>query len=280
MDELKRIVNKLGDVFSEHLDRLATLLPTLLTAVVLLLVGWLLARAVRGLVRRLLSRAGLDAAVERAGMGQVLQRFGPLVPSQAIGSLAYWLVLLLLLLAVADILGMGSVTRGIEGFFAYLPTLCAALAIFLFGLWLAEKVKQALTTLLSSVGVGGGKVVAQVLHGLIALFMTITALNVAGIDTTLITSNILLVIGAVLVAFSIAYGMAARGILTNILSSYYGKDRFQVGQRVRIGADEGIIERIDSISITLDTGDRKVVLPCSLLTTERIEIRETPTSEE
>ena len=140
------------------------------------------------------------------------------------------------------------------------------------GLVFAEKVKQGMSTLMSSVGIGGGKVVAQVLFGLVALFMTITALNVAGIDTTLITSNILIVIGGVLIAFGIAYGLAARGILTNILSSYYGRDRIKPGQRIRIGQDEGVVERIDSIAITLDTGDRKVMLPCSVLTTERIEV--------
>ena len=108
------------------------------------------------------------------------------------------------------------------------------------------------------------------------LFMTITALNVAGVDTTLITSNILLVIGGVLLAFAIAYGFAAREILTNILSSYYGKDRFKTGMRIRVGNDEGIIERIDSISITLRVADKLVLLPTKQLVSERIEILEEP----
>ncbi|HOP43767.1 MAG TPA: hypothetical protein PLA11_09630 [Flavobacteriales bacterium] len=270
--DLTHLTDRVIHAFDAHLGVLLDALPGLLSGLLVLLVGWLIARVLRWTAARLLKRVGLDAAAEKAGLDRQLQRFGGLKLSKLIGLVVYWAVLLVFLLAAADVMGLDTVTRGIEGFLAYLPTLLSALAIFVIGLVFAEKVKQGMSTLMSSVGIGGGKVVAQVLFGLVALFMTITALNVAGIDTTLITSNILIVIGGVLIAFGIAYGLAARGILTNILSSYYGRDRIKPGQRIRIGQDEGVVERIDSIAITLDTGDRKVMLPCSVLTTERIEV--------
>ena len=270
--DLTHLTDRVIHAFDAHLGVLLDALPGLLSGLLVLLVGWLIARVLRWTTGRLLKRLGLDAAAEKSGLDRQLQRFGGLKLSKLIGLVVYWAVLLVFLLAAADVMGLETVTRGIEGFLAYLPTLLSALAIFVIGLVIAEKVKQGMSTLMSSVGIGGGKVVAQVLFGLVALFMTITALNVAGIDTTLITSNILIVIGGVLIAFGIAYGLAARGILTNILSSYYGRDRIKPGQRIRIGQDEGVVERIDSIAITLDTGDRKVMLPCSVLTTERIEV--------
>jgi small-conductance mechanosensitive channel len=79
-------------------------------------------------------------------------------------------------------------------------------------------------------------------------------------------------LGGTLIAFSVAYGFASRDILSNMLSSYYGRDRFHVGQRVRIGDDEGVIERIDSMSLTLRTHDRIVMIPTRTLITERIEV--------
>ncbi|HPQ58756.1 MAG: mechanosensitive ion channel [Flavobacteriales bacterium] len=270
--DLTHLTDRVIHAFDAHLGVLLDALPGLLSGLLVLLVGWLIARVLRWTTGRLLKRLGLDAAAEKSGLDRQLQRFGGLKLSKLIGLVVYWAVLLVFLLAAADVMGLETVTRGVEGFLAYLPTLLSALAIFVIGLVIAEKVKQGMSTLMSSVGIGGGKVVAQVLFGLVALFMTITALNVAGIDTTLITSNILIVIGGVLIAFGIAYGLAARGILTNILSSYYGRDRIKPGQRIRIGQDEGVVERIDSIAITLDTGDRKVMLPCSVLTTERIEV--------
>ena len=75
-------------------------------------------------------------------------------------------------------------------------------------------------------------------------------------------------------ADQVAWGVLpyARDVLTNILGSYYGKDRFKIGMQVRIGADEGVIEKIDSISIALRTQDRLILIPTRQLVTERIEI--------
>jgi small-conductance mechanosensitive channel len=129
-------------------------------------------------------------------------------------------------------------------------------------------------------GLGGGKVLASVLFGVIVLLSSITALNMAGIDTTLITSNLVIVVAGVLLAFAIAYGFAARDVLTNILGSYYGKDRFSVGMRVRIGNDEGVIEKIDSVSIAIRTADRLVLIPTRQLVTERIEVLDDGTQDQ
>ncbi|MGV3637426.1 MAG: hypothetical protein ACO1NQ_07225, partial [Flavobacteriales bacterium] len=94
----------------------------------------------------------------------------------------------------------------------------------------------------------------------------------AGVDTTLITTNIQIILGGLLLAFGVAYGFAARDVLSNILGSYYGNERFKPGMHVRIGEDEGVIERIDSVSMTLRKSDRVVMIPSKRLVTERIEV--------
>ncbi len=114
--------------------------------------------------------------------------------------------------------------------------------------------------------------IAQIVYALILMIVVITALNVAGIDTSLITSNILVIMASMLLAFGIAYGFASKDILQNILSSYYGRDRMKPGMRIKLGEDEGVIEKIDSISIYLNCGDKTVVIPCNKIITERIEI--------
>jgi hypothetical protein len=196
--------------------------------------------------------------------------------SAFLAGLVYVFVLLIFVVAAADAMHLTGVTNAISAFFAYLPTLFTALAIFLVGLWGGELVKGAVATMMDSVGLSGGRVLASVLFGIIVLFTSITALNMAGVDTTLITSNIVVVLGGMLLAFCIAYGFAAREILTNILSSYYGKDRFKPGMRVRIGQDEGVIEKIDSISVYIRTGEKLVLLPTKQLVGERIEVLSEP----
>lgn len=256
--------------FENHLGSLVGMLPMLLSGLVIILVGYLLAKLVRYLVQRLVRTAGIERMAERQGLERTLSGLGGI--AAVAGKLVFWLVLLFFMLAAAEVMELTLVTDGMRYFFAYLPKLLSALAVFLLGLWLAQKARSLTDGLSASMGIAGGRILGRLFFGIIVLFMGITALNVAGLDTTLITSNILLFFGGMLVAFSVAYGMASRDILTNILSSYYGKERFLPGQRVRIGADEGEIVRIDSIAVTLRTSDRTVLIPASKLITERIEV--------
>ena len=56
---------------------------------------------------------------------------------------------------------------------------------------------------------------------IILIFTSVTALNQAGIDTAIITSNITLILGALLLAFAIAFGIGANRIVTDLLKTFY-----------------------------------------------------------
>jgi len=105
---------------------------------------------------------------------------------------------------------------------------------------------------------------------LLFIFIAITALNQAGVDTDIITSNITLILGSILLAFAISYGFASRNLASNMLSSYYGKGKFTEGQRIRIGDEEGVIVRIDSISVTLQQEKQQLVFPSKRLVEEEV----------
>ncbi|HQW05927.1 MAG: mechanosensitive ion channel [Flavobacteriales bacterium] len=270
----------LSKAFEQYVVGIINGLPSVFSGLIILLLGWLIAKGIRAVVKNMVRRTGLDAAAERSGVLDVLGKVGVKSLGGFLGMLVYALVLLIFLVAAADAMHLAGVTRAIDGFFGYLPTLLTALVIFLVGLWGAEKAKVMMATTMESMGLGGGKVLASVLFGVIVLLSSITALNMAGIDTTLITSNLVIVVAGVLLAFAIAYGFAARDVLTNILGSYYGKDRFSVGMRVRIGNDEGVIEKIDSVSIAIRTADRLVLIPTRQLVTERIEVLDDGTQDQ
>jgi Conserved TM helix/Mechanosensitive ion channel len=270
--DLELLKTSLQKAFEQYVVGIIGALPGIISGIIILLLGWLVAKLLRAVVKGVAERSGLDGMVERSGFSKILGKVGISKVSAFVSGLVYTFAWLIFIVAAAEAMGLSAVTNAISAFFAYMPTLFTALGIFLVGLWGGELVKKAVTTMMESVGLSGGKVLASVLYGIIVLFATITALNVAGVDTTLITSNIIVIMGGILIAFCIAYGFAARDILTNILSSYYGKDRYKPGMRVRIGTDEGVIEKIDSINIVIRTADRLVLLPTKQLISERVEV--------
>lgn len=276
--ELTDLSDHLRNAFAEYLGGILGLLPRLAAGLVVLGLGWLVARAVRWIVRGAAQRA-IDPVMARSGADAVLARFGGLRWSAFLAAAAHAVAWLLFITAAARVMGIGLVDEALRAVLAYLPTAATALAILLFGLWLADKASAGFQRLAEAIGLGGGRLLAKAIAGGIILLMAITALNVAGIDTSLITANVQIVLAGVLLAFGLAYGLAARDVLTNTLGSFYGKDRFKPGMRVRIGQDEGVIERIDAISITLRTADRLVMLPTARLVSERIEVLGEPVEE-
>lgn len=257
--------------FERYIGGIVDALPDLLSGLLLLLAGWLVAKLLRSVAKRTVGGL-LDAWAARTGVQDTLGRLGGSTASAVLGSLVYALVLFVFVMAAADVMGLEMIGRGMQALMAYLPTLFTALAIFLAGLWLGERISRSLQTVMTTAGLSNGRSIGQVFGGLIILFTTITALNMAGVNTDLITSNIQILLAGVLLAFGLAYGFAARDVLTNILSSFYGKDRFKPGMHLRIGSDEGIVVRIDSISVTLEHEGRQILVPTSRLVTERIEI--------
>lgn len=268
---MSHITDRLAASFNTYLSGIIDSLPTLVAGIIVLIVGWLLAKLVRTILRRALA-GKLDSIAQSTGMAGLFRKLGIQSVGKFMASVFYGAVLVVFVMAAADIMGMERLQAGVAAFIAYLPTLLTALAIFVAGLWAGEKVTITITALTETMGLSGGRSMARVLGGLVVLFISITALNVAGVDTELITSNLQIILAGVLLAFGLAYAYASRDILTNILSSFYGKERFKPGMRIRIGEDEGEIERIDSISVTLRMQDREVLIPTSRLITERIEV--------
>lgn len=269
--DLSFFQERLPQAFNTYAGAFIDRLPALLTGLFVLGLGYLLANGIRWIVYRVGERT-LDPLAQRSGLDKVVARFGGFTAARLVGSIVWWLIILLVILGASEVMGLSLVSRAVEKAFSYLPILLTALSIFVLGIWGSDKVSRLVSQLGNVVELSSGRVVGRILAGILLVFASITALNVAGVDTSLITTNIQIILAGVLLAFGVAYGFAARDVLSNILGSYYGNERFKPGMRVRIGEDEGVIERIDSVSVTIRKHDRLVMIPCKQLVTERIEV--------
>ncbi len=166
-------------ILSDFLSTSVVWLPRLAGALVLLLLGWLVARPVRFVLSNLLRRLGLDRLGERAGINKLFSDAG-LDPSTSVAYLiayvVYWIVLLVFLIAATDSLGLPGVVDTLGGLVAYLPSVLAAALILLLGILIAGVVGNALGTLTTHVGVAAGPLLGQVVRYAIIAFAVILAL--------------------------------------------------------------------------------------------------------
>lgn len=256
-------------------ESILSFLMDLGAAILILLIGWIIARVLRRILVKGLEKVKFEELAKKFKVDTLVSRMGADVTiSGILGKVVYWVVLLIFAAAAGDALGWGMLSDGLGAFFGYLPTLMMAILIFIVGMYLADIVRRAVLAACESIGISGAKTIANIAYYVLVIFIAITALNQAGMDTSLITSNLTVIFGSILLAFAISYGLASRNIVGNLLSSYYGKGKFRPGQKIRVEGVEGVIEKIDSISVTVKNGDTKVVIPSKKLLEETVEILE------
>ena len=103
--------------------------------------------------------------------------------------------------------------------------------------------------------------------------MSITALNQAGVDTTIITNNITLILGSFLLAFALGVGLGSREIVADILRAFYTRKTYVVGDRIVIDGNEGTIKAIENNSLTLETHEGRFVIPIKDVVSQKVQIK-------
>jgi hypothetical protein len=277
MDNLASLSDKLLNSFAKYGGTIVDYLPTILVAIILFIVGWLIAKLIARIIKKALLVMNFDELIKKVNLDKMLAKIKPDISAAAVLSkLVYWLIMLIVITSAADFLGWDMVTDGIASLFAYLPTLFVALLLFIIGVYIADLVKNMIYTAANSIGISGAMAIANIVYYILFIFIAITALNQAGVDTSIITSNVTIILGSILLAFALSYGIASRNLVSNLLSSYYGKGKFVAGQRIKIDDIEGVIIKIDSISVTLSTGTSKIVIPSKNLIEGTVEILSEP----
>ena len=253
---------------------LMSALPNILGAIFLLVLGWLIAKGTSFVIRKTLRAMQFDRLSEKINLEEILGRTGlEITPSKVVGKFVYWVIILLFFVTASDTLGWVVVSQSISDLLSYLPRLFSGIVIFVIGYYIATFVKQGLSGILESLAVSAHRIISRSAFYIILIIITITAFNQAGVDTDILTSNVTIIIGGVVLAFAVSFGIGSRDILANVLSSFYTKNNFQVGQQIEIGDVKGTIEKIDITSCLIKTKDSTVVIPVKKLLTEKVEIR-------
>lgn len=238
-------------------------LPRLLGAIIILLLGWLLARVASRVVSGVLKAARFNKLADRIQATEMLHRANiQLTASELLGRFVYWLLLLVVIITTADTLGWSAVSREISKLLGYLPQLLSAIVFFIVGIYIATFVRDIVSGATRTLGISAGRIVSTVVYALLFLLVLLTTLEQAGMDTSILTSNLLLIVGAVMAAAAISYGFASRVLLSNILASFFSRKNVQLGQIVEIEGERGKVVEINNIAIVLQTNTKeKLIIP-------------------
>ena len=203
-------VNVLLEPIRASLHLVGAFLPRILLAIVILIIGWLLARVVRFAIVKTLRAVNFDVVTQKAGIDHFLQQGGSDIDTiRVLGGLFYWLVILAALMIAFNTLDLAYVTDLIGRIVLFVPRVMVAVVILVFGSYFARFVATALTTYLRNLGVGEAGLIGRLTLYAIMVFVVMIALDQLGLGD-IIRETFLIIVGAIALGLALAFGLGGQ----------------------------------------------------------------------
>ncbi|MBI2069278.1 MAG: hypothetical protein HYT79_01640 [Elusimicrobia bacterium] len=213
-----------SDPFLNFWSRVVATLPGVVAALILLLIGFMLGRALRATVERLLGMVRLDEYTDKVGFNEILARVGfGRSPSFVFGFLIYWLVVLVFIVSAANVVELTVVSELLEYFVLFIPKLIASILIVFGGLALGHFMAQIVSNAAVSNSIKGGQGLAKLANVVVIIFTALMALEHLGINTELLASSFQIILGTIGLAVAIAFGLGGRDAAADLLKDFLKK---------------------------------------------------------
>jgi hypothetical protein len=211
---------EVSESLQQGLDDLLGFLPRLVGFLLILLVGYLVAKALQKVVAVALEKIGTDRALASGAAGSYVERVTPdASPSELIGRVVFWFVLLGALSIAITSLGINALNDFLADVFGYLPNVVAAILIFVVAGALAGWLGRAVSRLLGDTPTG--KLAATALPVLVMAIAVFMILNQLRIATDIVTITYAALMGAVALGMALAFGLGGRDVASRMLEDAY-----------------------------------------------------------
>ena len=203
--------NLIVEPVTQMLTKIMAYLPVLLGALLILIVGWIAAKAIKRLVDWLLKLIRFDALADKAGISEILKK-GDLKISarEVVSSIVYWLVIIMVLVMTVDALGLPKASDILSSLFAYVPKVIAALLVLVVAMFLASFVSGIVRTAAGNANLPKPEMLAGVSRWAIIIFAVTIALEQLSIAPLLVTATFNIILGGIVLALAIAFGLGGK----------------------------------------------------------------------
>ncbi len=219
-----------GDVLRESLQEVMSAVaaagPRLLAALVILIFGWIASKLVKLVVTKGLKAVKLDVAADKAGVEAFLQR-GNIQSSsvEIVGSLIYWLLMLLTLLLAVRAMGLPEAQLLFASVLAIIPKVVLAVFVLILGLSFAGFIADVVQTAAANAQSRHARLLSNISRYMITVLVVIVALNQLDIATDVISTAFMILFGALCLAGALAFGLGCRDLASRIAEDAWEREQ-------------------------------------------------------
>jgi small-conductance mechanosensitive channel len=240
--------------FMKAFDQIASFGPKVLAMVVIVVVGYFVAKLLERAVTALCQSVGLQTGAERTGLAASMKQVGITsnVPA-LVGQIVFWVTMCVFLTAAFNNLGLPEVSAAVDGLIAYVPKILIATVIVVVGLLVATFIRGVVATSADRVGVSYAEHLANAAYYILALMTFLAAADKLEIPFKMFEQIILIVVGGLALGFGLALGLGGKEVMGGILAGYYTRQRLHNGDHVTVGNLEGTVRDVGPTSTTIET---------------------------
>ncbi len=260
-------------ILEQMLLKIGTMVPNIFTALLIFIVGYIISKLVARGLKKTLEKIKIDQLGDKLNEIDLVSKANADIKLSVVFSKAiYYFLLLFFLVASAEVLNIPAVSDVIKGIFDFFPKALTALLIMIFGLLFAEFMRKVLETAMKSLGISSAGLISNFIFYFLFVNIFILALSQAEINTDFLAQNLSLIIGGIMGAFAIAYGLASKDVVANYVASFYATKHIEIGDRITVDGINGVISKIDKSTVEIQTENSKVLIPLSKFMNQNVEI--------
>lgn len=208
------------------LNQIGAFMPRLMIALGVLLVGWLIAKALRYSLVKALRALNFNVLTERAGVDGFLQQSGTEKDTtELVGWIVYATALLVSLIIAFNSLGLMQVTDLLSKLLLFVPKILVALLIIVFGSYFARFVGTSVQNYCRGAAISDGDLLGRVARYAVLIFVLLLAMDNVEISGGLIQQTFLIILAGIVFAGALAFGLGARDHAAALLNRWFPRDR-------------------------------------------------------
>ena len=193
------------------IGQLVGFLPNLLAVAAILLGGWIVAKVIQGVLGRVLRAVKADTLAEKVQLAEMLVRGGiERTFSELVGVLAYWLVMLVVLVAALNALQLTATAELLEGFVGFLPSIVTAVLVLILGILAAGFLAATVRTIATNAGIAQAQILGKSMQSIAIIFAVVVALQQLQIQ--FVGDAFLIILGAISFGAALAFGLGCRDL--------------------------------------------------------------------
>lgn len=204
-------LNIFAETAQQFWGQIAMSLPQILAAIILFVVGWIIARLVKKMVIKLLTLAKFNYVTEKTGIDKFLKDGGLSITTiDILGTLVYWVIMLIVIMATLNSLQLTTAALLFNEIMLYVPNLIVAIIILILGIYLGRLVAKSLhASLLNANDVNAALIGRIAFYSIIVLtvFIILSQLQIA---EPIVTSAFQIFFGAICLALALAFGLGGK----------------------------------------------------------------------